>query len=257
MALFFPHVPDVRLENSPLVEVICQVRFPPILRIAKEEPSEFQEAVRDRFPELAPEQAVLLKIPEIGSGGELGVDAMPRLYRFRTADGTSSISLSSDFYALSTSKYTNWGDFGSDLGLAHDTARTVYKLPYATRIGVRYINRLTFENTGANDAAELLGIVRQELTALVTSEGWSAPQELLSQLVLLDEQAKLTFRTVYGTEDAKPFFVLDMDYFEEGKLPLDDLIERANRYHQKIYDAFRWSILPDKFAVFGPLENGN
>ena len=36
--------------RSPLVEVICQLRFPTILSIGANEPAAFQEAVRRDFP---------------------------------------------------------------------------------------------------------------------------------------------------------------------------------------------------------------
>ena len=36
--------------NSPLIEVICQLRFPTILSIGSTEPAQFQEAVRADFP---------------------------------------------------------------------------------------------------------------------------------------------------------------------------------------------------------------
>ena len=39
--------------RSPLVEVICQLRFPAILTINTKEPAEFQEAVRHDFPRYA------------------------------------------------------------------------------------------------------------------------------------------------------------------------------------------------------------
>jgi uncharacterized protein (TIGR04255 family) len=44
--LYFPEVDDIRLQRVPLTEVIGQVRFPPILRIANENPVEFQEKIR-------------------------------------------------------------------------------------------------------------------------------------------------------------------------------------------------------------------
>ena len=37
-------------ENNPLNEVICQIRYPAILRVAAETPSDFQEAIRDKYP---------------------------------------------------------------------------------------------------------------------------------------------------------------------------------------------------------------
>ena len=42
--------------RSPLVEVICQLRFPAILAINTKEPAEFQEAVRRSFPRYAVRQ---------------------------------------------------------------------------------------------------------------------------------------------------------------------------------------------------------
>src|SRR4051794_3088983 len=46
----FPAVDRVIYERNPLVEVICQVRFPAILRIDVEPPAAFQEAIRGAFP---------------------------------------------------------------------------------------------------------------------------------------------------------------------------------------------------------------
>jgi len=54
--LRFPVQKDVRLLKSPLNEVICQVRYPPVLRIAEENPIGFQERLRGQFPELRVEQ---------------------------------------------------------------------------------------------------------------------------------------------------------------------------------------------------------
>lgn len=46
----FPEVPRVFYEISPLDEVICQFKFPPILRIEADLPAAFQEQVRGEFP---------------------------------------------------------------------------------------------------------------------------------------------------------------------------------------------------------------
>ena len=42
--------------NSPLIEVICQLRFPTILSIGSTDPAQFQEAVREEFPRYAARQ---------------------------------------------------------------------------------------------------------------------------------------------------------------------------------------------------------
>lgn len=46
----FEQTARMRYENSPLLEVICQIRFPTILSVSAKEPAEFQEAVRGAFP---------------------------------------------------------------------------------------------------------------------------------------------------------------------------------------------------------------
>ena len=42
--------------RAPLVEVICQLRFPTILSIGAKEPAEFQEAIRKDLPQYAARQ---------------------------------------------------------------------------------------------------------------------------------------------------------------------------------------------------------
>ena len=37
--------------NNQLMEVICQLRFPTILSIDAKEPADFQDAIRDVFPQ--------------------------------------------------------------------------------------------------------------------------------------------------------------------------------------------------------------
>lgn len=46
----FPDVPRVIYEINPLDEVICQLRFPPVLKIDTEVPAGFQEQIRDDYP---------------------------------------------------------------------------------------------------------------------------------------------------------------------------------------------------------------
>ncbi len=253
MALNFPHNPEIRLERPPLVEVVCQVRFPVILRIAREEPSEFQELIRRRFPLLEMEQSVLVQFPGLSGEGAPVAEAQAKIYRFRTPDTHTSISLAVDFFALSTDRYTHWEDFAQDLRLAHEAVQQVYQPPYATRIGLRYVNRLTLANTGGQSVAELLDLVRPELTALLRGTAWSDPENMLCQLVLTDGQAKLTLRTGYGEEQDEPFFLLDLDYFEDGELPLTGLPERTRRYHDTICDAFRWCLPDESLSRFAPI----
>ena len=46
----FPEVKRIIYKKNPLDKVICQLRFPTILKIEKEIPAEFQERIRKEFP---------------------------------------------------------------------------------------------------------------------------------------------------------------------------------------------------------------
>ena len=257
MSVNFPPKPDVRLENAPLEEVICQVRFSPILRISNEEPSEFQEEIRDRFPRIEVEHGMLFRIPGLGSGAAPSTEGQTKIYQFRTLDGRTAISLTADFYAISTTRYTHWDDFAQNLMIADGAVQSVYKPSFAARIGLRYINRLTLVNTGCQSLPELLDFLHPDLTVYSRSDVWADPLSTQFRLLLADGEARLALRTEQGTnETGQPFLVLDFDYFEEGQLPFIDLVERCNRYHNVIYRAFRWCIPDEKLEAFNTTLEG-
>jgi len=252
MALNFPSKPDVQLDNAPLVEVICQVRFPLILRITSEDPAEFHERIRNEFPFLELEHGFVIRALGPGVPGGPTAEPQSKTYRFRTADAQTTASLAADFYALSTKRYTHWEAFAEYLRLVSETVHGIYKPAYATRIGLRYINRLTPANTGCRTFVDLQLMLRPELTAHSRSDAWNDVTEMRSRLVLADDGAKLTLGAAYGEENGEPFFLLDFDYFEEGQLGLENLLDRCTRYNDVIYRAFRWCVRDDKLEVFKP-----
>jgi uncharacterized protein (TIGR04255 family) len=252
MALNFPAQPDVQLENAPLAEVVCQVRFPPILRISAEEPTAFQEGIRDSFPLVDLEHAFVLRVPGPGATDAPSAEPKASIYRFHTSDKQTTISLAADFYAVSTTAYTHWRDFARLLDMTHKAVEHVYKPAYATRIGLRYINRLTLQNTSCQTTGDLLGILRDELTAAIRNPAWGEAVEMRCRLVLPDGPARLTMGTVFETLGDERAFVLDLDYFEEGQLDLVGLIQRCTRYNEATYRAFRWAIRDDKLEIFKP-----
>lgn len=255
MPINFPDKRKVQLANPPLEEVVCQVRFPIILRIVKEEPSDLQERIRDRFPHLEWEQGVRVQFPGPGIKAEPLTEIQPKIYKFKAADEDTAVSLAPDFYAITTNNYIHWQEFADTLQFAHQAVLDIYKLPYATRIGLRYINRLTLENTNSQTKNELFSLICSELTAMLQGEVWQDTETMSSLLVFKDDNAQLNCRIKYEHADELPNFVLDYDYFEKGKLPLEGLIERCDNYHKIIYNAFRWSLHNESLERFQPINN--
>lgn len=250
--LGFPEVDDIRLRRAPLIEVVAQVRFPPILRIANEKPVEFQEKIRRRFPEwMEEEQIVIASIP---TEQPTSVKKAPSIFRFRSADAKNTVSLAIDFYALSTTAYVHWSDFWAELQRLHAAAVAVYAPAYATRLGLRYINQLTISNCGVGSLEELITLLHPDLVTLLFDKPWTLPLELLTQLILEGQNPpeKLALRVGFK-RDPEPFVLLDLDYFVEGNLPFDRLEDFYQRAHDVIYRSFRWAIPEEKLGLFEPL----
>ncbi len=240
MPLNFPSRPDVPLRRPPLTEVICQVRFPPILRILQDPPGDLQERVRHRFPvlEFAP-----------------GLDNNPQLFRFRTIDEHTAITFGVDSYAVTTSRYTVWDAFAQDLVTAHEAVHGVYTLPFCTRIGLRYVNLFTTSNTGTESLTEMADVLRPELVPPLETNAWRNPEEVGTHILLDNGNGKLLLRTGAKAivEGRGPVVFLDLDYFEEGNIPVDGVVDRCRHYHDLIYDAFRWAVKEDKLVLFDPI----
>jgi len=245
----------MRLLRSPLTEVVCQVRFPPILRIVNEAPAAFQECIRERFPRFETEDGFLFQLQFSGSEPIPSSTTHPtsRLFRFQDAEGDSAVTLSTDFFALSTSRYTVWEDFAQDLALIQEAVQATYAPGFSTRVGLRYVDRLVPSKLGLATFDDVLALLRPELTSLFRVSVWDPPAELLCQLILPDQDGTLGLR--FGTQRTADelTFVLDFDYYEDQELPFEGLTARCHRYHDSIYDAFRWCINDDQFHVFQPV----
>ena len=123
--------------NSPLIEVICQLRFPTILSIGSTEPAQFQEAVRSDFPRYAARQdQQSVRVVD----GKVEQPAPITNYNFISTDGLWKINLTQNFVALSTLRYTRWEDFAQRLDKILALFIQIYQPSFFERIGLRYVN---------------------------------------------------------------------------------------------------------------------
>lgn len=247
MTLNFPSHPDLPLENSPLKEVICQIKFPPLLEVAQTLPANFQKHVRDKFPQFEVRQ-------------NLGIDnnqPLPSEYSFRSSNKKSRVALGVNFLAITTEEYSHWEGFEKDLGEAINGLIKSYGEISVTRIGLRYINELNSKNTQLNTLDQMLGIVNDNLTHLALNDIWSLPKSAIEQLSLDDDENELTIRFAFENSP-NPVVILDFDYFvafdSPQKIETDDILKRIDEFHKVCYDAFRWSIKDDKLMIFSPKE---
>lgn len=152
--LFAEHDTRYLYTRSPLAEVICQLRFPTILSINNVEPADFQETIRDAFPQYLRKQDMPApRITGLGGPNPRVEQAQPTAnYHFLSADGRWRLNLTRDFIALSTFRYPGWEEFAHHLDKPLASFIQIYKPAYFQRVGLRYVNvfsraRLGLEGT--------------------------------------------------------------------------------------------------------------
>ena len=152
--LFSDH-PRTHYRSTPVREVICQLRFPPILTINTTEPADFQEAIRAEFPQYARRQdAAPPRITGLG-GPSPKVEQQPPVtnHNFVSEDGQWRLNLTKDFIALSTLRYPGWEEFARHLDMPLAAFIRLYKPAYFQRVGLRYVNVFSRARLGLEDAS--------------------------------------------------------------------------------------------------------
>lgn len=85
--MLFSDRPRTHYEKTLAHEVICQLRFPTILSINNVEPADFQERIREDFPQYARKQDVLPPRSSTVSQS-LSLPSPTTTSSLRTADGS-------------------------------------------------------------------------------------------------------------------------------------------------------------------------
>lgn len=140
----FPASPRVIYGRPPLRSVVCQLRFPTVLRIETTVPADFQDSIRQAYPLYERGNLVGLPLPieQIPSEVQqlLGASNLRAPHVFKSADGASTIQLLPDSITLTTTKYERWEFFRRSADAAVNALIRIYSPSFVTRVGLRYTN---------------------------------------------------------------------------------------------------------------------
>jgi uncharacterized protein (TIGR04255 family) len=108
----FPDVPRVKYARSPLEEVVCQLRFPALLKIDTEPPAKFQDSIRGMYPEYNEVFELKIEVPS-GVPDQVAPDVLRQAiqasrtknHQFSTEAQDWRVNLTRTFLALTTTKY--------------------------------------------------------------------------------------------------------------------------------------------------------
>lgn len=258
----FQDSPRVQYRKPPVLEVICQLRFPTILSISAKEPAEFQELIRGEFPRYS--KNIEKQPPKVMQGpGGMKVEEQPGVtnYQFLSADGRWKVNLTNHFIALATPGYTTWEEFAGKLDevLAHFIA--VYKPAFFERIGLRYINAISRKELGVEDLpfAELIRPGYLGLMADDDVEERAFLRTMQTTEVRLPGGCQLKLNCGPGmlkrgnVEDKEVKFILDIDIFMAGKVEMKHSAGALTTVHTNANRIFRGAITETLHDAMEPM----
>lgn len=237
--------------KNQLLEVICQLRFPDILKIQAQEPFEFQEAIRADYPRY---QKQVENLPPKQENGKLVPQGTVNNYQFLSADGQWKISLTRSFIALSTHHYVRWEDFAKRLDQVLAAFIQTYKPAFFSRVGLRYINAIRKAALGLEDTPwrELiqpgyLGLMgdedAQEGAFLKNEQSITAAMPGGARANIKCGPGmlrKVHNQTKQATEEK--VYMLDIDLYMEGNTPMNHAVPALNVVHGNAGSIFRGAI---------------
>jgi len=257
--MLFSHYDRYHYARSPLVEVICQLRFPAILSIGANDPVDFQEAIRQEFPRFN-------KVKERPAPKMTMVDGAPKMvqpdpitnYTFVSEDGLCKLNLTQNFIALSTLRYQRWEDFAQRLDRPLAQFIQIYNPTFFERVGLRYVNAfsrrfLGLEGTPWSDLIQpaFLGVMAEPDVDEAKIGSCS-----LNVSMALEDDCHMKVHAGPGLlgggkKDPEVKFILDNDFSSAGNIAPDQVASGLEDLHYHAVRLFRGALTSELHTAMG------
>ena len=249
--------------QTPLVEAVCQLRFPTILSINAKEPADFQEAIRREFPHYSSRMENLPpKVINPGTPQQRLEQQQPiRNHQFISEDNLWKINLTRDFIALSTLRYTSWQDFAQRLDKVLATFIQTYEPAAFDRLGLRYVNAFSRKRLGLEDKLwrdllepPFLGPLDEDDIMEPATAKCSVDLETnLTDGIHMRMHAGPGLLGA-GKNDPEVKFILDGDFSVRGPVSADKIPPILEAMHRHAVELFLGSMTNTLFTALNPTE---
>jgi len=249
----FPKKDRIIFAKNPLTDVICQLRFPSILRIDTEVPAKFQDKIRDVFPNFTESSAIRIE-PTLDPDENIPPELVQKLiktqstknYEFSTDDGNWNVNLTRDFIALSSKKYENWESFKEKLELPFKSFIDIYNPSHFSRIGLRYIDVIDRSLLGLeNDKwRDLLNL---SLLGLLSDKDIGDDVqnfESTYSIALPNDKGVVRILTRFALhrDSGEKCYTIDSDFFKTETTSIDNVLTELDFFNKQASKLIQWSI---------------
>jgi len=243
----FSDTPRVVYKQNPLEAVICQLRFPAILKISSESPVDFQEPLRKSYPlfrEVPPLDVGTGLPPELSAiMGKLMPLPGSKAYELTSEDGAWQITLTQESLALQCKKYRRWEEFRAQLETALVLLLQIYEPSFFSRIGLRYRDVI------ARRSLQLDGVAwRELLSPKLASEFHTEISDSVEgswhqlSLRLQGDAAKVTLQHGLGNKGGEICYIIDSDFYTAERTGAQNATGILNYFNRQSGRLFRWCI---------------
>lgn len=234
--------------RNPLVAVVAQVRFHPILQVGPRV-AEYQDRVRSNFPAYEVRRAQNI---QFAPSGGVQVTAEDQ-HVFTNPREQTSLFLSTTALALESRLHRDRAVFQELMSTALASFLDLFRAFSATRLGLRYVNAISPKRIEADLARPV------SIESLLTEPFRSPPGSVTAGddtrysgevVSAVRDQGFLALRFAHGSPvfGGPPIYQIDLDRYLEGDVAPGDVTPLMRNFSDDIYTVFRSAAGPDLVA---------
>jgi uncharacterized protein (TIGR04255 family) len=217
-------IPDPRHPNSPLVEVVCEIRFPgeTVIECRRHK---IQDQIRAEYPNLL--------VPAVRPGAHVGLDP----YRFEREDGSAGVMVALNRFGYYSREYPGFDAFRIECLRIMGLFATVFPVKKLNRVGLRHINIIPFARENGFIPIEDFFVLGDKLLEVLPNRFGA----FNIAFVLPIEDGTITTRIESINKDVtkQEALLLDFDFAKTGELFLSRMDDYLDKAHEKSASLFR------------------
>lgn len=211
--------------NSPLVEVIFEIRFPaePVV-----------ECRRDVFYDYIRKDYSKVFVPPAKDGGYVALEP----YRFEKEDHSSGIMLAISKFSYYCRKYPGFDKFKKEVLRLTDIFKKSYpKINTLNRTGFRYVNIIPFTREGGVVPLDKFLNVRLQLPTTIPEKYGNISLGFVAKTN--GGSVATRIETLLAADKSGEAILLDIDYAKEEKLLINNLrkyLDESHTYSRQLFE---------------------
>ena len=244
----FPRAKRVLYRKNPLDKVICQLRFPPVLKIEAEIPADFQERIRGQFPEFSEKVEPRIQIQpglELQLSSEiLSQGSQFKNYEFSSENGDWQVNLTRTFIALSSRNYERWEEFREKLDAPLKALVDIYRPEHFSRVGLRYIDVIQRSILGLEAVSwtDLLQPFILGFLGVPEVRDSIKSSESKHEIRLSDGEGAARVITALIERSSEMCFLIDTDFSIVKKMKLEHCMDKLDYFNRRASRLIQWCL---------------